>query len=283
MTKKNTTRINLEYRGKLYTLFTLGYTSDGGFFVKDMIGGDGEYLIYKMIVPLKAAQKFGNNYIPFSESKLEHWITSNSPKVTHHVDGNGHISGFGITSGFDEDFRPKGISSQSVKLGIMNNDGGPIFQFVVRDLSKIASNDCIKGILITERNQIVNFYEAPKDQDGCCFLLEFFYFPKDTIRNLKVDEATGSFSFPHPGFGIVPLKYIPSPDHVPGIIGVFTQKFSREVGKGCISFPSEYVFALNGAPGKVINGKFEQISIIYPYSDNGFFPREEAGDIDYVN
>jgi hypothetical protein len=280
MTKRNTTHINLEHKGKHYPLFALGYTKEGGFFIKDMIGDGGEYLIYKMTVPVRAAKKFGENWIPFSEGQTEHWITNKFPKITHHVDGNGHVSGYGITSGFDES-SPKGIFSQSVNLEKMNNDGGPIFQFIVRNIYKISSSDCIKGVLIAKRDQMVNFYDPPKDENDCCYLLEFFYILKKDIEDLKVNKDTGCFSFCHPGFGIIPLKYIPSLNNAPGIIGVFTHKISRNPGIGCEAFPNEYIFGLNGAPGKVINGKFEQISIVYPYLDNGFFLREDAGDIDY--
>ena len=158
MGKKNKIQLNLEYNNNFYTLFTIGYTADGGFFVKDLIGGKEEYLLYTAKIPEKVFQKIGITYIPKKEMDLKYWITKKSPKITHHINGNAHISGFGITSGFYKFFNgAKGIFIESMDLVKRNYDGGPIFIFVARDLSTISPSKTRKGIDIIQKDQIINY------------------------------------------------------------------------------------------------------------------------------
>ncbi len=253
--------ICIKSKEKIYKIFKLGYTSEGGFFVKDLINDAKEYLIIKMIIPPENVRKSRFYAVPMKDCK--YWLVSKSPKVTHHVDGIVNISGTDIMSGFYKYFKGhKGIFSQSMDLKKRNNDGGPIFIFhtknLISPLNKIKSS-----IIINDFEQIVDFYNKPRNNNDYSYNLEFFYLPKESIRMLNL--STGTIPFNHPNYGIIPLKYIPCPSISPGIIGIFT----RISSKGNKKEDETLSFSLNGGAGATLkNGGFEHISIIYPFIEN---------------
>lgn len=264
--------INLEYKKTYYKLFILGYTSDGGFFVKDLINDGGEYLIIKMLIPPPKIRKFGEYKIRME--KCQHWITVNSPKITHHINGITHISGQGIMSGFYKFFSGhKGVVSQSMDLEERNNDGGPIFIFHVKNLplTKEKNKD---NIYIKLTDQIIDFYRKPTCENDYSFALEFFYLPKAAITKY-LNVATGMITFSHPNYGIVPLKYIPPPHNAPGALCIFTRVMSKGDGG------NQFAFSLNGGAGTILNkGDFEHLSIVYPYKDD-LVSRKNIKNLDF--
>ena len=250
--------INLEHKSKIYRLFLLGYTSDGGFFVKDLINDGKEFLVMKALISNRIMQQFGEYSIDMKKCKF--WSCVNSPKLTHHIDGTVHISGTGIMSGFyNFSSGTKGASTKSMDLRKRDNDGGPVFILYVADLPDIENNKkSAKSVLIRKRDQIIDPYFRSKKEDDKAFALEFFYLPKHTIQGL--DLSTGTIDFIHPNYGTVPLKYIPAPDHAPGIIGVFTRVTGKNGDRRLFSF------SLNGGTTKMLeNGNYEQLIIAYPH------------------
>lgn len=266
--------INLEYKNKFYTIFLIGYTSEGGFFVKDLINDSKNFLIIKMLIPGSKSRKVGTHMIPME--KGEYWRTSKSPKLTHHLDGLTQISGEGIVSGFYKFFSGhKGVSTQSMDLYKRNNDGGPVLGFHLKNLPLEVKSKIKNTIQISRGEQIIDFHEKPKDEEDYCFSLEFFYLPKD-IPNEYLNLSKGTIKFQHPNYGIVPLKYIPAPKHAPGVIGIFTTIMSKGESD------KQFSFSLNGGAGiSLVNGEFEHISIVYPFNSE-MTGDKKIKDLDFV-
>lgn len=253
--------INVEYKKCFYRVFTLGYTSDGGFFVNDVLSknGDKQYAITKMLIPGAMSRNFGVHRIPMD--KCENWVARNCPKLTHHADGVVQVSGTGITSGFYKFFKGhKGVSTKAMNLRKRNNDGGPILIFHLKRASDLHKKNK-KGVMINRADQIIDPYLRPSNEEYYSFSLELYYLPKEVItRSLNI--ANGTFSYRHPNYGIVPLKYVPAPKHSPGVIGIFTRISTREEAKG------DFLFSINGGASIVQNenGEEEHISIVYPHN-----------------
>ena len=72
---------------------------------------------------------------------------------------------------------------------------------------------------------------------------------------------------------------MPPPKTAPGAICIFTTIVSKS--KTTKDQNNIYNFSLNGAPGKLINGRCKQMFILYPYSENIFFSRKKAKNIDF--
>jgi len=249
--------INIEYQDKFFTLFLLGYTSDGGFFVKDLINDGGEFVVMKSRIPQEAMRQFGIHKI--SIDKCNFWTCKHSPKMTHHVNGNVHVSGDEIISGFYKFFSgPKGIFSKGMDLNKRDNDGGPFFIFNTQNLPDTKCK-VKNSIFIGKNDQLIDQYYKPKNEKDYSFVLEFFYLPKSEIQ--KINLARGIIPFRHINYGIVDLKYIPAPEQSPGFIAVFTRVVAKE------NPDNSFSFSLNGGTSKLLpNGEHEQISIIYPHN-----------------
>lgn len=250
--------INIEYQDKFFTLFLLGYTSDGGFFVKDLINDGGEFIVMKSKISQGAMMKFGTHKI--SMDKIDFWRCKHSPKMTHHINGNVHVSGEGIISGFYKFFSgPKGVFSKGMDLNKRDNDGGPLFIFSTQNLPDTEC-EVKNGIFINKSDQLIDQYYKPENEEDYSFVLEFFYLPKSEIQNINL--ARGNVPFRHINYGIVDLKYIPAPEQSPGFIAVFTRIVTKE------NPANSFSFSLNGGTSKLLpSGEHEQIGIIYPYNE----------------
>lgn len=247
--------INIEYQNSFFTLFVLGYTSDGGFFVKDLINDGGEFLIIKFSIPPEAMREFGEHKI--REENIDFWKSSKSPKITHHIDGNVHISGAGIMSGFYDFFnKPKGVFSKGMNLNERDNDGGPLFVFGVQNLPR---TKCMtkNSVLIKNSDQFLDPCYGPKNKEDGAFVLEFFYLPKSAVS--KIDLKRGTILFRHINYGVVNLKYIPAPSKSPGFIAILPKIIAKE------DESKSFSFSLHGGTTKLLpSGFHEQISIVYP-------------------
>lgn len=264
--------INIEYKKISFKLFLLGYSSDGGFFVKDLINDGNKYMVTKMLIPSAHTRKFGKFTVPMK--KCENWIVKKSPKLTHHIDGTVHVSGEGIMSGSYKFFRGyKGVCTQSMDLKKRNNDGGPIFIFHTKNLVESKTKG---GITIRQRDQIIDYYNKPKNEDDCSFTLEFFYFSKEMVMK-NLDLSTGTFPFKHINYGIVPLKFIPAPDNSPGVIGILTIISTKFGSDGNFSFSIN-----GGATATLKNGEEEHICIIYPHNEK-MADKKTLKTLDFVN
>src|SRR3989338_5246526 len=250
--------IYLKHNFRYTELFKLGHTSDGGFFVQDLLSGGGKYLINKMSVPSQRKRGFGASNVAMKKGK--YWTATKSPKLTHHIDGLVQVSGEGIPSGFYNFFSGhKGISTQSMNLTKRNNDGGPIFTFFTRNLPE-TGYEVKHSIVIDKYEQVIDPYKSPKSNEDCAFSIEFYYFPKEILNNVNLEN--GTISFRHPSYGIVPLKYVPAPGHAPGLICMMTLVFTKGNDNGQFSFSLG-----GGASADLKNGEFEHLFIIYPHVD----------------
>jgi len=248
--------INIEYQDRFFTLFLLGYTSDGGFFVKDLINDGGEFIVMRSRIPQEVMRRFGTHKI--SMDKVYFWTCKQSPKMTHHVNGNVHVSGDGIISGFYKFFSgTKGVFSKGMDLNKRDNDGGPFFIFNTQNLPSTVCK-VKNSISISKKDQLIDQYYKPRSEEDYSFVLEFFYLPKSEIKNINL--ARGTVPFKHINYGVINLKYIPAPKQSPGFIAVF----ARVVAKG--NPDNSFSFSLNGGTSKLLpSGEHEQISIIYPH------------------
>lgn len=269
-------RVNLKINNEFISLFTIGYTSDGGFFVKDLINDNKKFVISRFFIPRNIMSNFGNHYIPLENSEI--YSSVNSPKITHHVDGNCHVSGAGIVSGFYKFFnKPKGIASKGINLENNVNDGGPIFIFGISNIEEIQKmcRTYKDGIDIDEKGIIIDPYFSNTNSNNYSFILEFFYFLKRENNNLS--NNSGYFSFRHINYGIVPLRLLPCPEQCPGYIGLFIRRISESLSSNEKSFN----FSFGGGVGTLNeNGKFEQIAISYPF-DEDFYKDQKVSSLDF--
>lgn len=269
-------RINLKINNEYISLFTIGYTSDGGFFVKDLINDNKKFAISKIPISRNIMSKFGNHHILIEKCKI--YSSVNSPKITHHVDGNCHVSGIGIVSGFYKFFnKPKGVFSNGINLENNINDGGPIFIFGISNIEEIkkTSRAYKRGIDISEKGIIIDPYFSDKSSNNYSFILEFFYFLKKENSNLSNDSEY--FSFRHINYGIVPLRLLPCPEQCPGYIGLFV----RRVAGNLSSSEKSFNFSFGGGVGTLNkNGEFEEITVSYPF-DEEFYKDQKVSGLDF--
>ena len=218
------------------------------------LGNDG-FLVTKTKLKSKGFNDMVR--IPFNEQS--NWQTYKNPKLMHHIDGTAQISGTNIRSGFYKNSgRPKGLYVDSMDLKLNDNDGGPIFSYFVWGLDKFRKKIIKRGktIKINDADIIRDPHYPPKDKPG--IVVEGFYIDK---RNMKfLNLSSSNFSFPHPNYGVVPLKYIPGKKECHGILALFC----RETNSG---FDSDYGVSVGGGLGKRYpDGSWEELNYIYPLS-----------------
>lgn len=127
--KDFTNRICIYHEGEVHKLFSIGYYKDWWYFISDFANLDGyHYLVSKINTP--GTLWIGERMEMPVNQENTYTISVNNPKISHHIDGNSHISGDGIRSWYNEDGTPKGLSNKAGKLND-RNDGGPLFTFTV--------------------------------------------------------------------------------------------------------------------------------------------------------
>lgn len=206
--------ITLEKEGVRYSTFVLGYDKGGGYFISDLSQEKGRYFIARLRIKL---QGFGQQSIP-RDSQNE-WIVSHKPKLICHSDGSSQVSGSGIRSGFFKlTGKPKGVATESPRF----NDGGPIFTFLCWGLNKFPTEKNKNLILFNAANIHIDPYLGHRQGLTAAkydaYIFEGFYLPRQAMNHLNV--ASGIINFKHPNFGVIPLKYIPSPKNSPGFIAI---------------------------------------------------------------
>ena len=248
--------IGIKLGTKNFYPLLVGYTADGGFWLKDLFIKQGTAYITKMRIPRNSPT---DKTMTIPVNKKAEWITYLNPKLTHHADGTAHISGTGIISGFYKLRRKaKGVHVESMNLFRNDNDGGPIFIFScwgLDDFGSTSAND--NQNIIFEQQEIRTYPLGPEGRSD--YVIEGFYVSKALER--MIDPVTRIFLKSHPLFGELPLKILPAPDNAPGYIGLacfhgFTQS-QHDSG-----------FSLTGGPGRTDNtGHFENIAIIKPATE----------------
>lgn len=231
-------------------IFLVGYTKDGGFYFKDLLRIDKEN---KKCLVEKATADILNHG---ERIVTPHYtaVTSGEAKITHHYDGNAQISGTGVISGFYEDGNPKGAGIKSFPL-YSNNNGGPVFSFLVWGCEYACRDAQDKDFLIIPNDQYI--HTSNRDKNLNAYEIKGFYLLKEWFNpnDLQKDIVTYRSNIA----GEVQLKLIPSPEKTPGVIGLLAAKSNH-------GFKDQFGFTLSAAPGKVYNNQYcESLSIIYPY------------------
>lgn len=267
--------INIEYENNIYTLFLIGYTSDGGFFIKDLINNGKSFLIGIESIPYMIMRKAGSFALPLD--KIEFWESNNSPKLTYHKDGTLHVSGGGVFSGKYKFFpNTKGASTKNMSLEENNNDGGPIIGFYIPKVNDLPIKKKEENsILVRKKDQIIDWRYEKLDSEKYGIELEIFYISKAKTNNLKKGD---NIPFPYRGIGTVPLKYIPTPKKSPGSLGIVTRKFKKYKDN------SNYIFTLNGGASPISkDGTFKNITIFYPHDEESkkFYEDQKIRNLDY--
>lgn len=258
---KHVYKIVIKKDDKYYLIFKIGYYPKGGFFIKDLIVEENSgYLIHKIRTPrnLLPGEKF---LAPFSRKNS--WHVFIKPKLSHHRDGNAHISETGIRSGFFSSkifriFRKfKGVGIKSTDLDKRNNDGGPLFVFSAWGISKFIELDVIDKECIIFDDFEFNLI----DNDKHSYVFEGFYLPKEAKSRVYLSDRIDLL---WEGYGLYKAKCINENDNNPGFIALAYSK--RILEEGYCNW--EYGISINGAPGfpkwSTLFSCYEQISIAGP-------------------
>ncbi len=233
--------IAIKQNGKLYPVLTTGYVKDGGFFIKGVGCKCGSPFLTSVLT-LPTQTNIGKS-IRLYANKQKNWHSMKEPKITHHMDGNAHISEAGIFYGFYKiTGKPKGAHVKSMHLISQNNDGGPIATYTCWGLEKLESTSKKKCMVFEEGNFINYPWHKFNAMKPVSYIIEFFYIPKAGLRNYNL--TSNSVTFHHPNIGIIQLQAILSPENYPGFLGVFC-------GRANLDFSSQSGYALNGGPGIV--------------------------------
>lgn len=255
----------IEENNEIYNLFIIGYTKDGGYFIKFLTTEDDYYLVHKLQIPKDFLRKVGEYTIEVNQETS--WFASKNPKLTHHVDGNVQVSEYGIVSGFYKlTGKPKGVYNKSMSLICRDNDGGPCLSVTAWGLPKLVTirGRQKKSRVITEQNFFTLNQPfknlAPRENEDYSYCIEGYYLPKTALNFL--DVSRGVIWFHHPIYHIVPLTYIPSPEHNPGFLAFSCTKFI--LGEGFKEH--DFGFSFGGGVGKFEENKdyVDDIRIFYP-------------------
>ncbi len=261
-------KIRVCYRSnnKITPLFIIGYYSDGGFFIKDLIKSYGEnYLVSKTSIPrnLKPAE-FTNSKI----NKKNTWHTSFiKPKFSHHGNGFAQISETGLRSGvFKTVGFFKGVAIKSINLFLRNNDGGPLYAFNIWGLDNMEFNQDVKGDDIILDDADFFDFRPPYTNTPGCFIFEFFYLPNQAKGHINKD---GRIWLRWDGYGDYIARYIPEEEYSPGFLAISCKK--DVLGSGFNQWP--FGLSMSGCPGfpRLLDffRSYKQINVIYPVRSFG--------------
>lgn len=231
-------------------IFMMSYTADGGFFIKDLVRINAKN---KKCLVSKFATDINNHGIRTVTPSYKAF-TSGEAKLTHHFDGNAQVSGQGVLSGYKEDGSHKGAGIKSFPL-TTNNDGGPVFSFLNWGCEHSCRDSKKDDIVLTPDPRYIHSSHIGKNLNGYC--LKGFYILKKCI--IPHDPIPPKVIYHSPIEGDVELTIIPSPEKVPGVIGLLATWVNH-------GFKDEFGFTLQGAPGQIYNDHFcDCLSIIYPF------------------
>lgn len=232
-------------------LFRFWYTSDGGFFLQDLLRLNKENKLCG-ISKYKTDNTFNGTRVV-----MPHYFATTQwdVKFTHHFDWNAHISWNWVLSGYGDDWTPKWASIKSFNLQ-EHNDWWPIFGFLFwwkyEDFRDKKENDIILTPEITDK-----FWYIEGKNVG--IIVEWFYIPKYMIHwnNWKWSDFITFFS---PVEGVRKLRLIPSLESSYGVIWLSCHYTKHD-------HTSAYWFAFSWAPWKIYDEHFcDNLSILYPYT-----------------
>ncbi|MCH8518852.1 hypothetical protein LAT59_03775 [Candidatus Gracilibacteria bacterium] len=267
-----TCRICINENSKIYKLFVIGYHKDGGYFISD-VGGKKEnnYIVFK----------FSNkNQIHPDDKTFK--INLSKPKLSHHIDGNVHISGKDILSGFDKKGIGKGIYIKSIDLRV-GDKRGPLLGFYLDNkylnlFNHIELNDKTikKQHLIIGEKSFIPFFKYGEAFQIC---IEGYYIHKrDLSENIFDIGYHNGIIIYHPFFGNVSLTPIISPKESPYVIGLLFYK--KPLASNSLKLSSKLPFVFGGGPGEIgRDGIYHSINIVY---DNGLID-SYLNDIPSIN
>ncbi len=245
----NKTYVSLNLGSLSKQIFMISYTKDGGFFIKDLIRQnvqDKKCLIYKFATDT-------DNHGKRTVTPSYRAFTTGEAKLTHHFDGSAHISGEGVLSGYDYNGKPKGAGIKSFPLN-ETNDGGPVFGFLVWGCEQSCRNAKKNDVVLTLNSSRIHSADINKELNG--YTIEGFYILKALI---KPNNPIPSKIIYHSAIvGYPELTIIPSPENIPGVIGLVATPSNH-------GFKEKFGFTLSGAPGQIYDKHFcDCLSIIYP-------------------
>lgn len=240
-----TMRICINHEREVYKLFSVGYHKDWWYFIWDLSSPqDSHFLVSKINVPGTVGT--GESIeVPYDKSS-SYTISVKNPKISHHIDGNSHISGVGIKSWYEQDWTAKGLSNKAGRLN-ERNDGWPIFTFSVwlwalNFFPKLPLKDDEKMEKIIKKRHailaeamVVDMRISP--HQNYHYNIEAFIILKN---DLPLGYRGEMLYKPHPLYGIIALIPLPSPAESPYIFAIWYIKDSG-------LFDSEY-FSYVGAP-----------------------------------
>lgn len=214
-------RICICHNEVIYKIFTLWFSSDGGYFIKDLCSTNNhKYIISK--VHYKPTEPFWESQAIPRDKENTYTISCNDPKITHHIDWNCHVSGTWIRSWFNADGTPKGVHVLSWNLYYWN-DGWPMFifniwlsilkSFPITSLDEPKMHKCPHVTL--NENIIIDLTNGDTNYN---YILEWYYIQKkDLPDNMKTWMLCVK---EHPTYGLFPLIPLYSPPESPYIFAI---------------------------------------------------------------
>lgn len=249
----NKTYISLNLGSQSKQIFMISYTKDGGFLIKDLMRLNAQD---KKCLISKFATDTDNHGIRTVDPSYRAF-TSGEAKLTHHFDGRAHISGEGVVSGYNEDGTSKGAGIKSFAL-TSNNDGGPVFGLLAWGCEKSCRDSKANDIILILDSRHIHSAHANKDLNG--YVVKGFYILKSCIT--PNNPIPPKVIYHNPIEGNIEVTIVPSPDNVPGVIGLLATPSNH-------GFKDEFGFTLSGAPGQIYDKHFcDCLSIIYPFQES---------------
>ncbi|HRH23191.1 MAG TPA: hypothetical protein PK295_01015 [Candidatus Magasanikbacteria bacterium] len=244
-------RVSLRVGEKIKDIFSIGYTSDGGFFFQDKVRINFEERKCAVI-----KTKTDVNHHGIASRKCDYFVsTSGDVKMAHHLDGRAHISGKGVNSGYISG-NPKGAAIESFRL-TETNDGGAVWTMLLWGIDLF--RDAVKkSIVLVPDDRFI--HSAHRVEELNAYEIKALYFLKNWFTSEQLLQT--KFLCQSPIEGLVEVTLVPSPPKCPGIIGLFATR-------GIHGFNSNFGFSMSGAPSKVDSLGFCQgLGILYPYIDD---------------
>lgn len=255
--------ISLQINHSAKQIFKISYTSDGGYFVTDLIR-------YKQKNKKCIIAKFASDVLNHGKRTVTpHYqaYTTGEAKLSHHFDGRAQISGTGVLSGYDINGKPKGAAIQSFPLN-KNNDSGPVFSFLVWGCGNLQRDKKDNDTLLIPNDKYI--HSADRDLSLNAYVVKGFYLLKSWFP--PGQTALDDITFRSKIEGDVKLTIVPSPPKTPGVIGLLATKANH-------CFKAKFGFTLSGAPGQIYNNRFcDSLNIIYPFIGSSI----PGQNLDYV-
>jgi hypothetical protein len=243
--------ISLNHNGIVKQIFLINYLNDGSFFVKDLVRINLEEKNCSILKIISDCQNTGTRLFKPSRQDIDY--TDGDVKLSHHYSGKAHISGDNVTSGWDEDGKPKGFAIDSFPL-LEVNDGGPVFVFQVWGLNYLR-NAKTRDYVLTPDKKYIHPDHQNKNLKG--FAIKGFYIKKTELVE-QLGLIPNLLNYYSSVEGHIELQLIPSPENCPGIIGILSTFGPQPINDPC-------GFILSGAPGEIYNNKYcDTLSIMYP-------------------